>query len=446
MNSIVTEEATNSSNRSLYRHYVLFLLLLVGICSWSDRQVFSIVLEGIRKEFVLSDTQLGLLGGTAFALFYVAVGIPIARLADKLSRRNIIASAVFLWSLMTALTAAAGGYGTLFACRVGLGIGEAGGSAPSQAMIADLYPPRQRALAMGVLFSNIPIGYLLSYALGGWLNDEVGWRAAFIAFGVPGVVLAALFRFTTREPRRGAFEVAASLRPNEESLARTVVSLLRLKAIRHICFGGAAHGFGMYAVAVWLPSFFMRVHGVNSTMVGLRLALIMGVGGLVGTLTGGRVADGVVARTRSPGWYLWTCALALTISVPLTISVYAVHGVDAAFLLLIVPMILNNSVIGPITASIQALAGARQRAVAAAIYLTFSNLVAAGFGPLLTGAISDALHTRYPADSLRYALLLVVPASAVWAGMHFYFAGKAMRSEIPTNVPNVAISACEASS
>jgi len=428
MNTVATNKSPTWTNEGLYRHYVLLLLLLVGVCSWSDRQVFSIVLEAIRRDLNLSDTQLGLLGGTAFALFYAVVGIPIARIADRSSRRNIISAAVLLWSAMTALTATAKGYGAIFAYRVGLGVGEAGGSAPAQSMVADLYPPHQRALAMGVLFSNLPIGYLLSYALGGWLNDAVGWRTAFWIFGIPGVALAILLRFTAREPERTGVAFALPVSgASEASLARTIGSLLRLNAMPHICFAGAAHGLGMYAVAVWLPAFFIRVHSLSSSYVGVRLALIMGVGGIIGTLSGGRIADFLVAKTANPGWYSWMCAIGLILSLPLSITVFATHHANIALTLLCVPMALNNMIVGPTTASIQSIAGPKQRAVAAALYLVLSNLIAAGLGPLIIGAVSDALHAHYSTNSLRYALLLVVPVTAAWAAVHFFLAGRALR-------------------
>jgi predicted MFS family arabinose efflux permease len=429
MNTSSVDALSERAAHGFQRHYALFVLLIVGICSWSDRQIFSIVLEGIRKEFAFSDTQLGLLGGTAFGLFYVAVGLPVAWLADRIDRRNIIALAIFLWSLMTALCAAASGFGSLFLCRMGVGIGEAGGAAPSQSVVADLYPPQRRALAMGVLYMYLPLGYLLSYSLGGWINEAVGWREALLVFGIPGLLLAALVRLTVREPVRGGSDGLSARLATPMPLFQTIRSLLHLRAMRHVCLGGAAHGLGMFAVAVWLPSYFMRVQHVSSAAVGERLALIMGLGGLVGVLGGGRLADILVARTTNAGWYLWTCALGLIVSVPLTASVYLSQRSSMAFWLLVVPMILNNMIVGPVVASIQGLVAVRQRAVAAAIYLFLANLVAAGFGPLLIGAISDALHARLGAESLRYSLLLVVPTTALWAAVHFAIAGKALSRE-----------------
>ena len=188
------------SASQLYRNYVLGLLMTVGVFSWVDRQIFSVLLQSIKLEFSFSDTQLGLLGGVAFGLFYATVGLPIAWLADRFSRRNIIAVCLALWSLMTALCGAAGGFWSLFLARMGVGIGEAGGSAPAQSLISDYFPPERRGFALGVLFTYLPLGFLVAFLVGGWVNEFFGWRTAFAVVGLPGVVLALVLWLTLREP------------------------------------------------------------------------------------------------------------------------------------------------------------------------------------------------------------------------------------------------------
>lgn len=410
---------------TLYRGYVLTLLVLVGVCSWADRQLIAIVLESVKHEFRLSDTQLGLLGGTAFGLFYAAVGLPIAWLADRNNRRNIIAVAIGLWSIFTALCGVAPSYASLFACRMGVGIGEAGASAPSQSLLSDYFVARQRAFAMALLYTWLPLGYLISYSWGGWLNESTGWRTAFLIFAAPGVLLAIVIRATVREPPRG-WQDAEQPAESRASLLATLRHLLSRPTIRQLPLAGAAHALGMFGTAVWLPSFFMRTYHLRSSYVGNRLALITGVGGLLGTLAGGSIADRLVAWTRDQRWAPWLCSVALVASAPFTIAMYAAREADSAFLLLIIPTVLNYMILGPVVASMQNLAAPAHRATAAALYLFLVNLVSMGCGPILVGALSDLLQMRFGVAALRYSLLALVPLTALWAAVHFLIAGRAM--------------------
>jgi MFS family permease len=429
--SVTFSPAARPAETQRYKYYVLGVLVLVGACSWIDRQVLAIVLQSIKLEMSLTDTQLGLVGGVAFGLFYVALGLPVAWLADRYSRRNIIALATALWSGMTALTASATSFTSLFLCRLGVGIGEAGNAAPAQSLVSDYFPAHRRAFAMGVLYSYIPIGYLVSYSLGGWLNDTVGWRNAFILFGVPGLLLALLVRATVREPIRGAADNATTRHAEHDSPASLVVTLryfLSQSALRHLPLGGAAHGIGMFAMAIWLPAFFMRTHHMSSTAVGLRLALIMGVAGMLGTLGGGHLVDRCVSKTRDPRWCGWLCSAFLATTVPFTIAVFLVADANLALLLFIVPSVLNHMILGPVVAAMQNLAGINRRATAAAFYLFLVNLISAGLGPVLAGWLSDELQPRYGTEALRYSLLVLVPIMSSWASLHFFLGGSAMRA------------------
>jgi MFS family permease len=417
----VTTELARARPSRLYAYYVLGMLMLVGGCSWTDRQLFSILLQVIKQTFSLSDTQLGLLGGTAFALLNVTIALPIAWVADKTNRRNIIAFAVALWSCATFLCGLAGSYGALFLCRMGVGIGEAGASAPSQSMVSDYFPARHRAMAMGVLLSYVPIGYLVSYSLGGWLNDSVGWRSAFALFGIPGLLLAVLFRFTVREPERGGadFGVARPREVERPAFLATIRYFLSRRSLRHIPLGGAAHGIGMFGAAVWMPAYFMRTYHMSSAAVGLRLAFIMGLAGTVGALSGGHVVDWLVAKTKDVRWFTRSCGLFLLASVPFSIGVFTVGDANTAFLLFIVPSVLNHMILGPVVASCQELAGVRRRTMAAAFYLFLVNLVSSSLGPLLVGMLSDVFQSAHGTDSLRYSLLVLIPATAGWGAIHF---------------------------
>ncbi len=414
-----------------YRGYVLAILMLVGAFAWVDRQVFSIVLQSIKTEFVLSDTQLGLIGGTAFGLFYVATGLPVAWLADRFSRRDIIAASVGIWSVMTAACATASGFPSLFLTRMGVGIGEAGAAAPSQSMLSDYFSADRRGMALGLMYSYVPIGYLVSYSMGGWLNDAFGWRMAFITFGLPGIALAILVRTTVREPPRGYSDLDGSAGINSApAFLQTLKHFLKRPSLRHLPLGGAIHAIGMVGASVWMPAYFIRVHGMTSTAIGLRLSVILGLAGLIGTLTGGHIADRVVRRTGDPRWYAWICGLALVGTVPFTLGVYLSSDPGIALLLFIVPTIFNHLVLGPVMASIQNLVGAGRRAMAAAFYLFGVNLIATGLGPLVIGALSDFLKADLGNDGLRYALAGLISGTSLWAAVHFALAARTLRADM----------------
>ncbi len=409
----------------LYRFYVLGVLLIVGVFSWVDRQVFAIVLESIKHDLLLSDTQLGLLGGIAFGLFYAAIGLPIAWLADRSNRRNIIAGAVALWSAMTALCGLASGFASLFITRMGVGIGEAGAAPPSQSLLSDYFPPQRRGLALGILYTYVPLGYVVAFATGGWLNQTYGWRWTFSLFGLPGLLLALLVATTVRELPRGSADTIQNREPAPPMLD-TVRHFLGCRSLRNIALAGALHGIGAFGASVWMPAYFMRVHGMSSAQIGSALALIMGTAGLAGALTGGYVVDRLVARTGNVRWYARVPSLAALGLIPFTLLMYSTSGSAAALLLYIVPAFLNHVLLGPVTATIQNLVGARRRAMGAAFYLFLVNLISMGLGPFVIGFCSDFFRARYGDDSLRYALLYLVSATSLWASIHFYLASRTL--------------------
>lgn len=414
-----------------YRGYVLVVLVLVGAFAWIDRQLLAIVLESVKKEFSLSDTQLGMLGGVAFGVFYSALALPVAWLADRFNRRNIIAVAVGLWSVATAMCGGATGYTSLFLARMSVGVGEAGAAAPSQSIIADLFPPDRRGFALALLYSYMPIGYVVSYSLGGWLNDELGWRTAFMVFGVPGLLLALLVRLTVQEPQRGRWEARqTSIRTEAPKFWGTMKYFLSRPTLRHLPLAGAAHGIGMSGIGIWLPTFFMRSYGMSSTEIGLRLALILGVAGIGGTLAGGYVADRLARRNNDASWYPRLCAIVLFISLPFTIAMYLAGSANLALALFVIPTVLNHMILGPVLASIQSLAGPSRRAMAAAFYLLLANLISFGLGPLLTGALSDFFHDRFANDALRYSLLVLICGATSLAAVHFVLAARNMRADL----------------
>ncbi len=418
-----------SSKARAYRAYVLALLIAVGVVGWVDRNVFAVLLQSVKIDLDLSDTQLGLLGGVAFGVFYAGVGLPVAWLADRYARSPLIAAALGLWSVMTAACGLAGGFTTLFLARVGVGIGEAGGSPPSQSLIADYFPPARRARALGVLYLYIPCGFVVGYSIGGWLNEVVGWRLAFLLVGLPGVLLAIVVRFTLLEPPRGHAEGASAAEPMP-NLVSTLRYFLRCAALRHLPLAGAVHGIGAFAAALWLPAYFIRTFGVTSTTAGAWMALAYGCGGTVGVLCGGYFADAIVRRSGDTRWYAWGSAGVIAATLPCSLLIYLTESPFLAVASLVVSTLLGHMFLGPVAALVQNLAGLRRRATAAAFYLFLVNLVSMGLGPVTVGIASDYLSGRLAQDALRYALLAVVTTTTVLASMHFLLAARTLRSDL----------------
>ena len=412
-----------------YRRYVLVLLLAVYVFNFVDRQILSVLLQSIKAEFSFSDTQLGLLGGIAFALFYSLVGLPIAALADRINRRNLIATALALWSAMTAACGSATGFASLFLCRIGVGVGEAGGLPPSYSLISDYFPPERRATALAVFGMGIPLGVLTGFLLGGWINEYYGWRAAFRVVGIPGVVLALLLFATLREPLRGRYDPPPAVK-DAPSILATTRHLWARRAVRHLCAAGALYGLAMWGAGMWQPAFFMRVHGMSSAQVGTWLALVFGLSGASGALLGGTLGDRLYRRSGDVRWYAWISAGGVLVSVPFVFLVYLWPTPIPALLFLIVPTIFGHMYLGPATALLLGMAGPRRRAVASALYALVLNLVSMGIGPLLVGLSSDYLQPRYGAQALRYSILTLVVVATSWAAIHFLCAARTLRADV----------------
>ena len=417
------------STTPAYRGYVLALLVAVGVVGWVDRNVFAVLLESIKLDLELSDTELGLLGGAAFGVFYAAVGLPVAWLADRTNRSLLLAFALGLWSLMTAACGLATSFMTLFLARMGVGIGEAGGSPPSQSLVSDYFPPERRALALGVLYLYIPLGFVVGFALGGWLGETLGWRLAFVAIGLPGVLLAIVLRLTLAEPPRG-FSEGTIAPPSRTAFFATLGWFVTCRSLRHLPLAGAAHGLGAFAAAVWLPSYFVRMFDVGPAEAGVWMAVTYGLGGGIGVLGGGYLADRLVRRSGDARWYAWGSASALAASVPCAAVLYLTNHPAVAVSALLVATTLGHMLLGPVTAMMQSLAGIHRRATAAAVYLLLVNLVSMGFVPVSVGLVSDMLGPRLGAEALRFALLGIVTTTGLWAAAHLVQVGKTLRDDL----------------
>jgi MFS family permease len=408
--------------------YSLFLLLVVYVFNFIDRSILSILLEPIKEEFQVSDTYLGFLSGIAFAVFYTFVGIPVARWADRGSRRNIIALALFVWSGMTAVTGLSRSFAHLAIARIGVGIGEAGCSPPAHSLISDLFPPERRATALSVYALGIPIGGGIGFLAGGWLNELFDWRTAFIVVGLPGVLLAAIVRLTLPEPPRGAYDGPMTASARQESVGEVLRFLWSLRAFRHISMGAALHAFYGYGAQAFIAAFFIRSHGMETGEIGTWLAAIAVTGGVAGTYMGGYISDRL--GVRDVRWYTWVPALATTVYVPFAFLLYLWPDARTALVMWIPGAILGGMYLGPTFAMTQSLVRPRMRATASAILLFIINIIGLGLGPQGVGILSDLLVPVFAGESLRYALLIIVVGFALWSVLHYALSSLTLRDDL----------------
>ena len=409
-----------------YLRYALGLLTLVYIFNFIDRQILSILLQSIKRDLGLSDLQLGLLSGTAFGIFYATLGVPIARLADVFSRKKVIAICLVIWSGMTALCGTASSFAVLLAYRVGVGVGEAGGSPPSHSIISDYYPPERRGTALGIFSLGVPVGILFGFLAGGWLDQTLGWRAAFVAVGAPGLLLALLVMFTLREPPRGHSEGGVT---SEEAppIGDVIRYLWRSRTFRHMSFASGLYAFVGYSVVTWAPAFLIRSHGMETGAIGTWLALIFGIGGGVGVLLGGIFADRWGARNERGRTYV--PAIAMLAAFPFSFVIYLTDNTTLALVTLCAPATFGLMYQAPALSVTLALTTPMMRSTAAAVLLFMINIIGLAIGPAATGALSDALEPRYGPDSLRYALF-AISLALPWAAFHFWRAGHFLEDDL----------------
>ena len=409
------------------RRYALVVLAVVYMFNFVDRQILSILLPAIRDEFQVGDTILGLLTGTAFALFYVILGIPIARLADRVNRRNLIALAVAVWSGMTALSGFAANIWQLTLARVGVGIGEAGCSPPAHSMIADYYPPEQRSSAMGFYTLGISAGIMLAYLAGGWVAQNIGWRAAFLIVGVPGLLLAFIVRFTIREPERGASE---KRRDSGEQPELMVVArfLFSRRSFLYMSVAAGLSAFVGYAMINFLPSFIVRSFGMQVAELGFWLGIIYGIAGGFGFFMGGFLADhlGRSGHRRA----LSFIGLAVFVTVFFNIAVFLSTSAFWCLCLLVMPTVTSNVYLAPVLSQTQSLVSLRMRAVASSFVLLIINVIGLAMGPPVTGFISDALEPTLGVESMRYSLLIVSTVLLPLAAWCYFQAGKTIEDDL----------------
>jgi Sugar phosphate permease len=407
---------------------VLAMLLLVYIFNFVDRQILAILVVPIQTELGLDDGQMGLLGGLSFAILYSTLGVPLAWLADRTSRSWVITASLVIWSFFTAICGFAQGFWHIFLARLGVGVGEAGGVAPSYAVIGDHFPSERRAFALSVYSLGIPLGSALGVLAGGYIASRVDWRAAFIAVGIAGIVIAPIFKLVVRDKPRPAPS------PGDEVRFADVAGMLaRKKAFWFLAFGAASSSMMGYGLMFWLPTLLQRSFGLDLVHTSWFIGAVLLLGGVAGMLLGGRVADRLGQGDRA--FYAWVPAGAFVICVPLFAAGIWTSSVVAAFLLFLVPQAMAYVWLGPVLGAVQHLVGPTARATASALFLLINNLIGLGGGIYALGRLSTALEPLYGAEALRYSMLWSLGLYLL-AGLLMALAGPALRREWVVEVGN----------
>jgi predicted MFS family arabinose efflux permease len=397
---------TTRAERPGYPALVLTMLLIVYTFNFLDRQILGILAKPIQASLHLSDAQFGAIGGTAFAILYSVLGVPLALLADRVGKTRVIAGSLVVWSGFTALCGTATGFWSLFLARLGVGVGEAGGVAPSYALIADYFPVQRRARALAIYSMGIPIGLGSGVLLGAYIAALVDWQTAFITVGIAGIVVAPIFLLLVRDRPRPAAVADADATP----ILAVIPILARKPAYWLLSIGAGCSSMAGYGLALWVPKIIAVHYGWTTNHDLIKVGQFMGslllIGGTTGIFLGGVFADRLGAVDRA--WYARLPAIAWLITAPtFMLGLFTPLPVLAWFLLLI-PNALNTLWLGPIVTAAQHLAPSRMRASASGSFLLVNNLLGLGLGPLLMGTLSDALKASHGADSLRYAAIIGV--------------------------------------
>jgi len=444
-----------------YKAYVLLILTGVYTFNFIDRQILVIIQESIKAELGLSDTQLGLLTGFTFAVFYVTLGLPIARFADKNNRRNVVTWALAIWSGMTAISGLVTNFFQLLLARVGVGVGEAGGSPPAHSMISDYFPSHQRATALSIYSMGIYVGILAGYSLGGWIDATYGWRMAFYALGIPGVIYALLLYFTVKEPPKGHSDAAAKIMEKmapsrkekisdlegngntekEASFWEVVQILLSKKTFLFVAFACGLHTFGNYGVGNFFAPFLARVHGMPVEDIGTWLGITSGFGGIIGTFLGGFLADKYGRKDLR--WYMWIPIIAGLLNLPFSYFAFFDSNLNVVLFTYFMTALLTALYLGPSIAVTHNLIDAKKRALASAILFLVLNFIGLGLGPLGIGIISDYLSADYGAESLRYAFTItwitgIISLVLFYLGSRTYQAEALVKKVVATKTANKA--------
>ena len=388
-----------------YRYVVLAMLILAYTFNFLDRQILGILKEPIKQELGLTDTQLGLMGGVAFAALYATLAVPIGWLADRVSRTWIMTAALALWSAFTAACGLATGFWSLFLTRMGVGVGEAGGVAPAYSLITDYFPKEQRARALAAYSFGIPLGTAAGVLFGGLIAAYVNWRWAFFVVGLAGLVLAPVFKWVVSDPVRGGLDVVPGTTPVKKEAPRfseVIATVFPKPSFWLLAFGAASASICGYGITFWIPSFFIRSLGLTLAQTSVYYSAISLIGGMAGIWLGGSLADKFGSKNRAA--YALVPAICFLVAVPCFLLAMNTKSLAWAFIFFLVPTGLNLTWLGPIITAVQQLAPARMRTTTSALFLLINNLVGIAVGLWFFGYLSDQLKPQYGAESMRYSI------------------------------------------
>ncbi|BCW91138.1 Sialic acid transporter NanT [Alphaproteobacteria bacterium SO-S41] len=404
---------------------MLIVLTAINVCNAMDRTLISVLLPNIKNELHISDSQIGFLTGAAFALFYASLGLPLGWLAERVNRTRLISVALVTWSAMTAASGFATSFLALMALRVGVAVGEAGGSPPSYGMIADSFARTNRTFAMAVFTSAGAIGGFLALFVGGWIDQFWGWRVAFFAAGAFGLALLPFILLTVRDPQRGHSDGNTGVQV-QVTVRNAAARLSSSRAFKHLVIGGTLSAFVVYSLAIWLPSFLSRSFALKSGEIGTWLGLITLFTGLMGTFSGGELARRMGARNLA--WWGWTPVIGFSIAGPATVLAIMSYDLYVCLAALALSHFGVCFYMGPLFASVGTIVPPGMRSIASSALLFVQMILGLGLGPLLTGMVSDAATKSFGVEALRYALLLPT-AAMVWAAFHYWMAARTIGEE-----------------
>ncbi len=393
---------------------VLGMLLLVYIFNFLDRQILGILAQPIKDDLNLTDEQFGYLGGTAFAILYSVLGVPLSVLADRTRRSWVIGGALAFWSGFTALCGTVTSFWQFFIYRMGVAIGEAGGVAPSHALISEYFPPSKRSRALAIFSLGVPVGLAAGTLAGAYIAELIDWRFAFISMGLAGVALAPIFLLLVRDlPRK---EPVAKVQSSENSMGNVLRLLSKKPSFWLMAVAAGLSSLTGYGLALWTPSIMIRSYGLTLIETGQFFASLLLIGGAGGMILGGWLADKL--GKSDVRWYLWLPAIAWLITAPTFAAAFMLElPLWAMWLILLIPNGLNTLWLGPVLNSVQHLVKASSRATASGAFLMINNLIGLGIGPPLMGALSDYFKSSYGDDSLRFAAVLCLIFYVIAGGL-----------------------------
>ncbi len=402
-----------------YRYLVVGLLAIVYTFNFLDRQIVAILGKAISTELHLSKTQFGLLGGTAFAIFYTVCGIPVAWLSDRRNRIWIMSAACALWSVFTALCGTAHGFTQIMLYRMGVGVGEAGGSPPSYSVISDYFPPKERGVGLAIYSLGVPLGSMLGAFVGQRVAAAYNWRVAFYAVGLPGVLIALLLFAFVREPKRGGLDAFVEGADTHEAAPPLWTAVAAFFADRTLLLTAVSSGlsaFVGYAGLIWNPQFLQIVKDMPGARIGDVYALTLGVTGVIGTFGAGWLVDRLGQRDRR--WFAWVPALSFVLSIPCWIGMLWAPTWQITMVFLAGPLLLNTMYLAPALAIVQNAVVPARRTMAGAVLLFVLNLVGLGIGPVYVGRIADAMEAAHGKASLAYGFAALIPVIVITIGVH----------------------------